>query len=115
MSITGHDSLKTRRTLDVNGKSYDYFSLEEAGKQLGDVSALPYSMKVLLENLLRYEDGRTVSWPQALLRFTLGILTFGIGLLWIGFSPKQQALYDLLARTRMITVEAKHIPQMPRH
>jgi aconitate hydratase len=61
MTVTGHDSLKTRRTLDVNGKKYDYFSLIEAGKQLGDVSRLPYSMKVLLENLLRFEDGRTVT------------------------------------------------------
>ncbi len=61
MSVTGHDSLKTRRTLDVNGKRYDYFSIEEAGRQFGDVTRLPYSMKVLLENLLRYEDGRTVT------------------------------------------------------
>jgi aconitate hydratase len=61
MTVTGHDSLKTRRTLDVNGAKYDYFSLVEAGRQLGDVSRLPYSMKVLLENLLRFEDGRTVT------------------------------------------------------
>nr|WP_211112570.1 aconitate hydratase AcnA [Azospirillum sp. SYSU D00513] len=54
--------MKTRRTLTVGGKSYDYYSIkaaEEAG--LGDLSRLPYSMKVLLENLLRFEDGRTVS------------------------------------------------------
>jgi aconitate hydratase len=62
MSITGHDTLKTRKTLSVNGTDYDYFSLPalaEAG--LGDVSRLPYSLKVLLENLLRREDGRTVT------------------------------------------------------
>ncbi|MEJ2119308.1 MAG: aconitate hydratase AcnA [Alphaproteobacteria bacterium] len=54
--------MKTRRTLDVGGKSYDYFSLEAAEQAgLGDVSRLPYSLKVLLENLLRYEDGRTVT------------------------------------------------------
>jgi aconitate hydratase len=61
MSVTGQDSLKTRRTLNVAGQSYDYFSLEAASEKLGDVSRLPYSLKVLLENLLRYEDGRTVS------------------------------------------------------
>lgn len=61
---------------------------------------------------LQNENGQPVSWPQALLRFALGILTFGVGLLWVNISQKQQALYDLLARTRMITVEAKHIPQM---
>ncbi len=62
MPVTGHDTMKTRRTLTVGGKSYDYFSLQAADKAgLGDVSRLPYSLKVLLENLLRYEDGRTVT------------------------------------------------------
>jgi aconitate hydratase len=61
VSITGHDTLKTRRTLTVDGGSYDYFSLEAAQASIGEVSRLPFSLKVLLENLLRYEDGRTVS------------------------------------------------------
>ena len=60
MTMTGQDSLKARKTLSVNGKEYDYFSIEEAAKQIGDVSRLPYSLKVLLENLLRFEDGRSV-------------------------------------------------------
>ena len=41
----------------VEGKSYDYFSLPEAAKTLGDISRLPVSLKVLLENVLRFEDG----------------------------------------------------------
>ena len=61
MTTFGQDTLKTRRTLDVAGQSYDYFSLEAARDELGDISRLPYSLKVLLENLLRYEDGRTVT------------------------------------------------------
>ncbi len=60
MTFTGHDTLNTRRTLSVDGKDYDYFSLEAAKDQIGDVSRLPYSLKVLLENLLRFEDGRSV-------------------------------------------------------
>jgi aconitate hydratase len=59
---TGHDTLKTRRTLTVGSKSYDYYSIpaaEAAG--LGDVSRLPFAMKVLLENLLRFEDDRSVT------------------------------------------------------
>jgi aconitate hydratase len=62
MSVTGHDTLKTRRTLKVDGKEYDYFSLEAAAKAagLGDIGRLPYSLKVLLENLVRLENGRTV-------------------------------------------------------
>jgi aconitate hydratase len=61
MIPTGQDSLRTRSTLDVAGKSYAYYSLPKAAEALGDVSRLPFSMKVLLENLLRFEDGRTVT------------------------------------------------------
>ncbi|HEY0660594.1 MAG TPA: aconitate hydratase AcnA [Lysobacter sp.] len=50
------DSFATRAQLDVNGKSYTYFSLPTLGKRF-DLSKLPYSMKILLENLLRHEDG----------------------------------------------------------
>ena len=57
MTATGKDSLSTRSTLEVGGKSYAYYSLAKAAKQLGDVSKLPISMKVLLENMLRFEDG----------------------------------------------------------
>ncbi|HEV2561372.1 MAG TPA: aconitate hydratase AcnA [Rhizomicrobium sp.] len=56
------DSFKSRRTLTAGGKTYAYFSLTAAEKNgLKGISRLPYSMKVLLENLLRYEDGKTVS------------------------------------------------------
>ena len=56
------DSFKCRKTLVVGGKSYVYFSLPDAEKNgLPGISKLPFSMKVLLENLLRHEDGRTVT------------------------------------------------------
>ncbi|NWP61408.1 hypothetical protein GY994_23220, partial [Escherichia coli] len=45
--------------------SYDYFSLPKAAKKLGDISRLPFSMKVLLENMLRFEDGTTVTQADA--------------------------------------------------
>ena len=69
MIPTGQDSLNTRSTLSVGGKTFAYYSLPKAAAALGDVSRLPYSMKVLLENLLRFEDGVTVThadlrrWP----------------------------------------------------
>ena len=50
------DSFSTRSQLDVGGKRYDYFSLPKLGQRF-DISHLPYSMKILLENLLRHEDG----------------------------------------------------------
>jgi aconitate hydratase len=59
MRLIGQDSLKTRRTLAVDGKTYHYFSLPEAAKSIGDITRLPYSLKVLLENVLRFEDGRS--------------------------------------------------------
>ncbi len=59
MRLIGQDSLKTRRTLAVDGKTYHYFSLPEAAKTIGDLTRLPYSLKVLLENVLRFEDGRS--------------------------------------------------------
>jgi len=57
MTTTGNDTLGTRSTLSVGGKTYAYYSLDKAAAKLGDVSRLPFSMKVLLENLLRFEDG----------------------------------------------------------
>ena len=59
--MTSLDSFKSRKTLKVGTKSYIYYSLAAAEKNgLKDISKLPYSMKVLLENLLRNEDGRSV-------------------------------------------------------
>ncbi|MEA3032256.1 MAG: aconitate hydratase, partial [Sphingomonadales bacterium] len=61
MTAVGNDSLQTRSQLQVGAKSYAYYSLEKAAAALGSISRLPFSMKVLLENLLRFEDGKTVT------------------------------------------------------
>jgi aconitate hydratase len=65
MKAIGQDTLKTRRTLTAGGKSYDYFSLPEAAKSIGDISRLPVSLKVLLENILRFEDGTSYTVEDA--------------------------------------------------
>ena len=57
----GIDTLKTKETLHVNGQDYTYFSLPKAETSLGPIARLPFSMKVLLENLLRFEDGTSVT------------------------------------------------------
>ncbi|MCJ2089090.1 aconitate hydratase AcnA [Methylobacterium sp. E-005] len=55
------DSFKARQTLQAGGKAYTYYSIPEAEKNgLASAAALPFSMKVILENLLRYEDDRSV-------------------------------------------------------
>ena len=63
MPITvGHDSAKTRKTLTVGDQSIAYYSInaaQDAG--LGDFTRLPAALKVVLENMLRFEDGKTVS------------------------------------------------------
>ena len=56
MTQVGSNSLGTRKSLEVNGKTYAYYSLSAAAEKIGDVSRLPFSMKVLLENMLRFED-----------------------------------------------------------
>jgi len=61
MTAIGKDTLQARDTLQAGGKSYSYFSLAKAAAKFGDVSRLPFSMKVLLENMLRFEDGKTVT------------------------------------------------------
>jgi len=60
--VTSLDSFKSRKTLKVGSKSYQYYSLKAAEAQgLKGASRLPFSLKVLLENLIRHEDNRTVS------------------------------------------------------
>lgn len=69
--MTAKNTLDTRRTLNVNGTDYDYYSLpvaEQAG--LKGLSKLPFSLKILLENLLRHEDGLTVT-PDDIKALTL--------------------------------------------
>lgn len=60
--VVGHDTAKTRRTLTVGSQSIDYYSIPAATDAgLGDFSRLPAALKVVLENMLRFEDGKTVS------------------------------------------------------
>ena len=72
MTQIGHDSLKTATELQVGSRRYHYFSLDKIADQgWGDIRQLPFSLKVLLENLLRFEDGEsvTVEDVQALVRW----------------------------------------------
>ena len=54
------NSFNTLSTIKIGNKEYQYYSLKKAEEALGDLSCLPKSLKILLENLLRHEDGRTV-------------------------------------------------------
>ena len=61
MSINSLDSFGTRQTLNVDGAAYEYFSLKTFATERSDVARLPLTLKVLLENLLRNEDGESVT------------------------------------------------------
>ncbi len=65
MTAIGHDSLKTQKTLTVDGKEYKYFSVAEAAAKLGDISKLPKTLKILLENVLRFENGASYTTEDA--------------------------------------------------
>ena len=59
------NSYKSLKSININGKDYKYYSLSEAEKNgLEGISKLPKSLKVILENLLRYEDEKTVTKNQ---------------------------------------------------
>ena len=73
MTRIGQDTLNSAKTLDVGGKTYHYYDINAvADKGWGDLSKLPFSLKVLLENLLRHEDGESVTVEdiEGLVRWT---------------------------------------------
>ena len=97
MPITvGQDTSKTRKTLEVNGKSFAYYSIpaaEAAG--LGEFGKLPAALKVVLENMLRFEDGKTVTKDD--------IVAFAP---WLNNKGKDDHEIAALRRACTITVEA---------
>ncbi|MCB1537991.1 MAG: aconitate hydratase, partial [Alphaproteobacteria bacterium] len=105
MARTGLDTLQTRRTLDVNGMKYDYFSLQAAAEKLGDVSRLPYSLKVLLENMLRNEDGRSVS-VEDVEAFKTWLSTLGKSEHEIAYRPARVLMQDFTGVPAVVDLAA---------
>ena len=105
MTATGHDSLKTRRSLKVGRSSYDYYSIEAAEQVLGlDFSRLPFSMKVLLENMLRFEDGRSVKTDD--IKAFGGWLANGKSDQEIAFRPGRVLLQDFTGVPAVVDLAA---------
>jgi aconitate hydratase len=100
------DSFKCRKTLTVDGKTYSYYSLPEAEKNgLKGVSQLPYSMKVLLENLLRNEDGRTVTMAD-IQNFSGWLEDKGASGKEIGFRPARVLMQDFTGVPAVVDLAA---------
>src|SRR3954465_14270859 len=104
MRMIGQDSLKTRRTLTVDGKTYNYFSLPEAAKSIGDISRLPFSLKVLLENVLRYEDGSSYTVNDA--KAIAGWLPAGHSEKEVPFRPSRILLQDFTGVPAVVDLAA---------
>src|SRR5688500_16854749 len=103
-----NDSFSCRRTLTVDGKEYVYYALPDAEKNgLAGISRLPFSMKVLLENLLRFEDERSVTradiqaiaaWPDETNR--------GLVEKEIGFRPARVLMQDFTGVPAVVDLAA---------
>ncbi len=100
------DSFKCRKTLKVGAKSYVYFSLPDAEKNgLTGISKLPFSMKVLLENLLRHEDGRTVTKAD-IENMSAWLVDKGKAGREIGFRPARVLMQDFTGVPAVVDLAA---------
>ncbi len=104
--MTSLDSFNCRRQLTVGDRTYDYFSLPEAEKNgLAGISALPYSMKVLLENLLRHEDDRSVT-KKDISAFVEWLTSKGKDQAEIGFRPARVLMQDFTGVPAVVDLAA---------
>ena len=100
------DSFKSRKTLKVGKKTYAYYSLKAAEKNgLKGISNLPFSMKVLLENLLRFEDGRSVT-KKDIEGFVAWLANKGKGDTEIGFRPARVLMQDFTGVPAVVDLAA---------
>ncbi|HEX2890041.1 aconitate hydratase AcnA [Vineibacter terrae] len=98
------NSFKARKTLKVGNKEYTYFSLKAVEKEVGDLSRLPYSLKVLLENLVRNEDGSSVT--KADIAAFAGWLKEGKSNHEINFRPARVLMQDFTGVPAVVDLAA---------
>ncbi len=100
------DSFNSKKLLTAAKKVYAYYSLPEAAKNgLGDISRLPYSLKVLLENLLRNEDGRSVT-KENIIAASKWAETKGKSSTEIGFRPARVLMQDFTGVPAVVDLAA---------
>jgi aconitate hydratase len=104
MTSHGQDSLNTRRTLKIHGREYAYFSLPEAATHIGDISRLPVSLKVLLENVLRFEDGQSYTVADA--HKLAGWLKQGSSTQEVPFKPARILMQDFTGVPAVVDLAA---------
>ncbi|WP_135209978.1 aconitate hydratase AcnA [Vitreimonas flagellata] len=100
------NSFNARTTISAGGKSYTYFDLNKASENgLGDISKLPISLKVLLENLLRTEDGIAVKKAD-ILAMTSWLVNKGKNEVEIAFSPARVLMQDFTGVPAVVDLAA---------
>jgi aconitate hydratase len=104
--MTSHDSFECLETLKVGDESYRYYSLKAAESHgLAGVSRLPYSLRVLLENLLRNEDGRSVT-KEHIEGFSLWLSEKGAVEREIAFRPARVLMQDFTGVPAVVDLAA---------
>jgi len=107
MPITvGQDSARARKTLTVKGTSLAYYSIPEAEAQgLGAFSRLPAALKVVLENMLRFEDGKTVTLDD-IKAFGDWVQNGGISTREIAYRPARVLMQDFTGVPAVVDLAA---------
>jgi aconitate hydratase len=104
--MTSQDSFSARSTISAGGKSYAYFDLGKASANgVGDIARLPISLKVLLENLLRTEDGVAVK-PADILAMAAWLQNRGKTEVEIAFSPARVLMQDFTGVPAVVDLAA---------
>ena len=98
------NSFNAKSILNVGGQDYEIYSLRKAEKELGDISRLPYSLKILLENILRHEDGETVT--QEDIKALAGWLEEGRASHEIAFRPARVLMQDFTGVPAVVDLAA---------
>ncbi|MGZ5907023.1 MAG: aconitase family protein, partial [Reyranella sp.] len=105
MAAAHPNSFKARKALKVGSRSYTYFSLKAVEKEVGDLSRLPFSLRVLLENLLRHEDGSTVKKTD-IAAFADWLKNGGKSVKEINFRPARVLMQDFTGVPAVVDLAA---------
>src|SRR5471030_3401564 len=105
MAAAHPNSFKARKSLKVGSKSYTYFSLKAVEKEVGDLSRLPFSLRVLMENLVRHEDGTTVKKAD-IAAFADWVKNGGKSTKEINFRPARVLLQDFTGVPAVVDLAA---------
>jgi aconitate hydratase len=105
MADTHPNSFKALKKLKVGGKSYKYFSLKAVEKEVGDLSRLPFSLRILMENLVRHEDGKTVKKAD-IAAFADWIKNGGKSTKEINFRPARVLMQDFTGVPAVVDLAA---------